>query len=48
VVAGEDGTTANQKKLFFNLRKAKSKISALEEGDLRPEQVQIIAKRPTA
>src|SRR5262249_10436019 len=29
------GTTANQKKLFFNLRKAKSKISALEEGDLR-------------
>ena len=39
------GTTANQKKLFFNLRKAKSKISALEEGDLRPDQVQIIAKR---
>jgi len=39
------GTTANQKKLFFNLRKAKSKISALEEGDLRPEQVQVIAKR---
>ncbi|HEY1541658.1 MAG TPA: RNA polymerase sigma factor RpoH [Xanthobacteraceae bacterium] len=39
------GTTANQKKLFFNLRKAKSRISALEEGDLRPEQVQIIAKR---
>ena len=33
------GTTANQKKLFFNLRKAKSKISALEEGDLRPDQV---------
>src|SRR4051794_1942165 len=32
------GTTANQKKLFFNLRKAKSKISALDEGDLRPEQ----------
>jgi RNA polymerase sigma-32 factor len=31
------GTTANQKKLFFNLRKAKGKISALEEGDLRPE-----------
>ena len=30
------GTTANQKKLFFNLRKAKSQISALEEGDLRP------------
>jgi len=39
------GTTANQKKLFFNLRKAKSKISALQEGDLRPDQVQIIAKR---
>jgi RNA polymerase sigma-32 factor len=39
------GTTANQKKLFFNLRKAKSKISALDEGDLRPDQVQIIAKR---
>jgi RNA polymerase sigma-32 factor len=39
------GTTANQKKLFFNLRKAKSRISALEEGDLRPEQVKIIAKR---
>jgi RNA polymerase sigma-32 factor len=39
------GTTANQKKLFFNLRKAKSKISALEDGDLRPDQVQIIAKR---
>jgi RNA polymerase sigma-32 factor len=39
------GTTANQKKLFFNLRKAKSKISALGEGDLRPDQVKIIAKR---
>jgi RNA polymerase sigma-32 factor len=39
------GTTANQKKLFFNLRKAKSKISALQEGDLRPDQVEIIAKR---
>jgi RNA polymerase sigma-32 factor len=39
------GTTANQKKLFFNLRKAKSRISALEEGDLRPDQVQILAKR---
>jgi RNA polymerase sigma factor (sigma-70 family) len=36
------GTTANQKKLFFNLRKAKS---ALEEGDLRPDQVKLIAKR---
>ena len=39
------GTTANQKKLFFNLRKAKSQISALEEGDLRPEQVATIATR---
>ena len=39
------GTTANQKKLFFNLRKAKSRISALEEGDMRPDQVKIIAKR---
>jgi RNA polymerase sigma-32 factor len=39
------GTTANQKKLFFNLRKAKSRISALEEGDLRPDQVELIAKR---
>jgi RNA polymerase sigma-32 factor len=39
------GTTTSQKKLFFNLRKAKSRISALEEGDLRPDQVQIIAKR---
>src|ERR1700757_3688853 len=39
------GTTANQKKVFFNLRKAKSKISALEEGDLRPDQVKLIAKR---
>ncbi len=39
------GTTANQKKLFFNLRKAKSKISALQEGDMRPDQVAVIAKR---
>lgn len=39
------GTTANQKKLFFNLRKAKSKISALEEGDMRPDQVKQIATR---
>src|SRR5512147_1600734 len=39
------GTTANQKKLFFNLRKAKSKISALDEGDMRPDQVALIAKR---
>src|SRR2546421_12233586 len=39
------GTTANQKKVFFNLRKAKSKISILDEGDLRPDQVKIIARR---
>jgi RNA polymerase sigma-32 factor len=39
------GTTANQKKLFFNLRRAKSQISALDEGDLRPDQVHTIAKR---
>ncbi|MCB2095751.1 MAG: RNA polymerase sigma factor RpoH [Rhodobacteraceae bacterium] len=37
------GTTSAQKKLFFNLRKAKSKIGALEEGDLRPENVARIA-----
>ncbi|MEO0912033.1 MAG: RNA polymerase sigma factor RpoH [Pseudomonadota bacterium] len=37
------GTTAAQKKLFFNLRKAKTKIGALEEGDLRPENVAKIA-----
>ena len=39
------GTTAAQKRLFFNLRKAKSQISALEEGDLRPEHVKKIATR---
>jgi RNA polymerase sigma-32 factor len=39
------GTTANQKKLFFNLRKAKAKISALNEDDMRPDQVQRIAER---
>ncbi|MFT6775998.1 MAG: RNA polymerase sigma-32 factor [Paracoccaceae bacterium] len=38
------GTTAAQKKLFFNLRKAKNKLGALEEGDLRPENVASIAK----
>ncbi len=37
------GTTSAQKKLFFNLRKAKSRIGALEEGDLRPENVKRIA-----
>lgn len=39
------GTTAAQKKLFFNLRKVKSEISALEEGDLRHEQVEQIATK---
>jgi RNA polymerase sigma-32 factor len=39
------GTTANQKKLFFNLRKAKGRISALDEGDLRPDQVKQIATK---
>src|SRR6266480_6691937 len=39
------GTTANRKKLFFNLRKAKNKISALDEGDMRLDQVKIIARR---
>ena len=38
------GTTSSQKKLFFNLRKAKSRIGALEDGDLRPENVARIAK----
>lgn len=38
------GTTSAQKKLFFNLRKAKAKVGALEEGDLRPENVARIAK----
>ncbi|MBK1636395.1 RNA polymerase sigma factor RpoH [Rhodovulum adriaticum] len=37
------GTTSAQKKLFFNLRKAKARIGALEDGDLRPENVQQIA-----
>src|SRR6476661_4751595 len=39
------GTTANQKKVLFNLLKAKRKISALDEGDLHPDQVKLIAKR---
>jgi len=39
------GTTANQRKLFFHLREAKSKIFALDEGDMRPDQVKFIAKR---
>ena len=39
------GTTANQKRLFFNLRKAKSRIQALDDGDLRPDQVKEIATK---
>jgi RNA polymerase sigma-32 factor len=39
------GTATNQKKLFFNLRKAKRRISALDEGDMRPDQVKILAKQ---
>ena len=39
------GTTAAQKKLFFNLRRVKGQIQALEEGDLRPEQVKQIASK---
>ncbi|TNE41137.1 MAG: RNA polymerase sigma factor RpoH [Alphaproteobacteria bacterium] len=39
------GTTAAQKKLFFNLRKVKGQIQAIEEGDLRPENVKEIAER---
>ena len=38
------GTTHNQRKLFFNLRKAKSKISVIDEGDMRHDQVETIAK----
>ena len=38
-------TTANRRKLFFNLRKAKSKISVIDEGDLEHDQIEIIAKR---
>ncbi|MBC8021699.1 MAG: RNA polymerase sigma factor RpoH [Burkholderiales bacterium] len=39
------GTTAAQKKLFFNLRRVKGQIEALEEGDLKPEHVKTIATR---
>ena len=39
------GTTAAQKKLFFNLRRAKSQLQALEEGELKPEHVKAIAKK---
>jgi RNA polymerase sigma-32 factor len=37
------GTTPNQKKLFFNLRRLKARISALNDGDLHPDQVELIA-----
>ena len=37
------GTTVNQKRLFFNLARAKRRLSALQEGDLRPDQVSLIA-----
>jgi RNA polymerase sigma-32 factor len=39
------GTTASQKKLFFNLRRTKGQLQALEEGDLKPEHVEAIAKK---
>ena len=39
------GTTAAQKKLFFNLRRVKGQIKAIEEGDLSPEQVKVISDR---
>ena len=39
------GTTASQKRLFFNLRRAKSQIQALDEGDLKPDQVTAIATK---
>jgi RNA polymerase sigma-32 factor len=39
------GTTASQKKLFFNLRKVKGQIQALEDGDLRPEHVKFISTK---
>ena len=38
-------TTANRRKLFFNLRKAKNKITVLDEGDMRPDEVKIIARQ---
>src|SRR3979411_2109422 len=38
------GTTTNQKKLFFKLRSAKARIAALQSGDMRPDQVTLIAK----
>lgn len=45
MVASKMGTSAAQKKLFFRLRRTKAEISALEDGDLRPEHTAIIAKR---
>ena len=39
------GTTANHRRLFFRLREAKSKIFALDGGDMHPDQVKLIAKR---
>src|SRR2546425_11003534 len=42
---GKMGTTANPKKVFFNLRKAQSKISIFDDGDMRLDQVKIIARR---
>jgi RNA polymerase sigma-32 factor len=45
VVVGEDWHHRQPQETFFNLRKTKSKISALEEGDLRPDQVKLIARR---
>ena len=39
------GTTANHRRLFFRLREAKSKIFALDGGDMHPDQVRLIAKR---
>ena len=41
----EDGHHGRAKKLFFNLRRAKSQLQALEEGDLKPDQVKTIARR---
>jgi len=39
------GTTTSQRRLFFNLRKAKSRIAVLDDGDMRPDQVALIAER---
>src|SRR6187399_2860904 len=39
------GTTANQKRLFFNLRRLKGRIQAIDDGDLKPEQIAEIARR---